>query len=80
MAVQLVRDGEHRGDEPVPSLRADQVTDLRALGAEHPELIPHGTTGGYGNWKCRCQECRAAWAAYKREYRRWRMAWTGEGR
>jgi len=23
----------------------------------------HGTSGGYGNHKCRCAECRAAWAA-----------------
>ena len=29
----------------------------------------HGTTNGYGNMKCRCSACRAAWAAsiYKRK-------------
>jgi hypothetical protein len=24
----------------------------------------HGTSGGYTNHKCRCDECRAAWRAY----------------
>jgi hypothetical protein len=31
--------------------------------------IRHGTTDGYCNHKCRCQECRQAWAAYKTRYR-----------
>lgn len=29
----------------------------------------HGTLGGYVNQKCRCDECRAANAAYGRAYR-----------
>lgn len=29
----------------------------------------HGTANGYSNQKCRCQECRAAWAAYIRARR-----------
>lgn len=31
-----------------------------------PSLIPehvHGTVNGYSNHQCRCEECRAAWAA-----------------
>jgi hypothetical protein len=35
------------------------------------EDIPHGTLGGYNNYYCRCDLCRAAnsahWAKYKRE-------------
>lgn len=27
----------------------------------------HGTSNGYTNLKCRCDACRAAWAAYKRD-------------
>ena len=29
----------------------------------------HGTIGGYTNNRCRCTQCRAAWAAYVRSYR-----------
>lgn len=29
----------------------------------------HGTTNGYGNRKCRCEECRTAWNKYHREHR-----------
>lgn len=25
------------------------------------DRCPHGTTGGYTNWCCRCDECRHAW-------------------
>lgn len=28
----------------------------------------HGTPGGYTNHRCRCDECRAAWAEYQRGY------------
>jgi hypothetical protein len=31
--------------------------------------IPHGTTGGYTNHRCRCRRCRDAHAAYMRAYR-----------
>lgn len=27
--------------------------------------IPHGTTGGYANHRCRCHACRRAWAHYQ---------------
>lgn len=37
----------------------------------------HGTSGGYTNNKCRCVDCRAAWATTMREYKRRRVA---EGR
>lgn len=28
----------------------------------------HGTANGYTNHKCRCDKCRAAWAAYMKPY------------
>lgn len=38
----------------------------------------HGTTNGYLNYGCRCDECKAAWRAYNsaeaRRARRLRMA------
>ena len=30
----------------------------------------HGTAGGYTNHRCRCSECRGAWADYMRTYQR----------
>lgn len=33
-------------------------------------IIPHGTTNGYTSRKCRCVECKRAWADYKRQ--QWR--------
>ena len=30
--------------------------------------IPHGTPGGYTNWKCRCSRCTAANAAAQERY------------
>ncbi len=32
--------------------------------------IPHGTPSGYGNYRCRCDACRAAWTPYSRRVRR----------
>jgi hypothetical protein len=29
----------------------------------------HGTLNGYVNQRCRCVECRAAWAEYRRQQR-----------
>lgn len=26
----------------------------------HHRPVPHGTTGGYTNWKCRCRRCTRA--------------------
>lgn len=34
----------------------------------------HGTANGYSNLKCRCKECRAAWATYGRE-KGYSVAW-----
>jgi hypothetical protein len=31
--------------------------------------VPHGTASGYSYHGCRCDECRAAWARSKREWR-----------
>lgn len=28
------------------------------IAAEHPELIPHGTAGGYYDWGCKCDLCK----------------------
>jgi hypothetical protein len=50
----------------------------RQRAAAMPWLIPHGTWVGWKSWGCTCPECRAAWAAYQRDYRRRRMAATGE--
>lgn len=36
--------------------------------------IPHGTVSGYRDRRCRCQDCRDAWAAYKRADREYRKA------
>lgn len=36
----------------------------RPIGQTLP--IPHGTTGGYTNYLCRCDDCRQAWNAYIR--------------
>lgn len=30
----------------------------------------HGTAGAYTNHRCRCDDCRAAWATYHRQWRR----------
>lgn len=34
----------------------------------------HGSAGGYSNHRCRCAECRAAWAKWKKDYDRRRIA------
>lgn len=39
-----------------------------------PDDPRHGTWNGYQNLKCRCQDCRTAWAAYTFERRRLRAA------
>ncbi len=28
----------------------------------------HGTTNGYSNHGCRCEDCTVAWATYHRQY------------
>jgi hypothetical protein len=33
-------------------------------------VIRHGTHNAYGNGRCRCDACRAAWKVYCRERRR----------
>ena len=48
---------------------------MRLHGGNMPDH--HGTSGGYTNHKCRCVDCRAAWATTMREYKRRRVA---EGR
>ena len=34
----------------------------------------HGTPGGYGNWRCRCEPCRTAFNRAQREARARRIA------
>jgi hypothetical protein len=43
------------------------VADLKAWkaaaaarAAADPTVVPHGTRGGYDNWRCRCEDCKAA--------------------
>jgi hypothetical protein len=38
----------------------------------------HGTNYGYLRRRCRCDECRAWWSAYMRDYRQRRMVREGE--
>jgi hypothetical protein len=33
-------------------------------------MVEHGTIGRYTNGKCRCDECRAGWAAYQRAHKK----------
>ena len=49
------------------------MSNQRQRAAEAPELIPHGTIGGYTNWGCKCDACLEKWAAYIESYRlrRW---------
>lgn len=47
---------------------AELCADFEA--GDEPDPIPHGTPSGYTWHKCRCSECRAWSAAYRREYRR----------
>lgn len=34
--------------------------------AADPSIVPHGTTNTYDTWGCRCDECKAAHALYRR--------------
>lgn len=49
--------------------------DLVARGAADPDLIPHGTIGGYSNWECRCPDCKRANADSSAA---WRAAHPGD--
>lgn len=42
----------------------ERCAEAAALGA-----IPHGTCTGYNYWRCRCCECKEAYARYYRELR-----------
>lgn len=46
---------------------ADDTTVLRPV--RHGPT-PHGTYNGYTNYRCRCERCRAANAAFERERKR----------
>lgn len=49
---------------------------LEALGAEHPELIPHGLNG-YNNWRHRCPVCVAGHATEMARQRGKRKLFAG---
>jgi hypothetical protein len=53
-------------------------SDARAARlAKDPSIAPHGVWSTYVNWRCRCQECRAAAAIgwrWNRERRKQRQA------
>lgn len=34
-----------------------------------PDIFPHGRLSSYTNFRCRCQDCKAAHAAYQRGHR-----------
>lgn len=59
-----------------PCTRANRVSMERwregaaALLAVFPELVPHGTVGGYRNYGCRCRACTTAHSAAHAAYRR----------
>lgn len=53
-----------RADNPEKVYRGAKA--LRDRKRADPSLIPehvHGTENGYGNYKCRCDECTRAWSA-----------------
>lgn len=41
---------------------------MQLHGVEQLRFDYHGTAGGYTNHRCRCDECRTAWAKAHREY------------
>lgn len=41
----------------------------RPRGTDCPHPVKHGTIGTYNNHRCRCGECRVAWANYTRDLR-----------
>lgn len=51
--------------------RVEQERRRRSLGVKPWREAQHGTIGRYSSsvHRCRCDECRAAWAAYWREHR-----------
>lgn len=50
--------------------RNASMVAARQQRALRPHEAPHGTIGGYLNWKCRCDECRQAYSEYRKAKRR----------
>jgi hypothetical protein len=48
-----------------------------ALAARPRDEVPHGTYGGYCNWRCRCEACTAANTQQSRAYYRKQAAKAG---
>lgn len=49
--------------------RTGQITRVRIIPGDGDHR--HGTTNGYGNLGCRCQECRDAVNFYHQEQKKW---------
>lgn len=74
-----MREYQRRWDEKNPGRRAEYLREYRAAHRPEPKFPKgpiggpddprHGTTGGYGNHKCRCDRCREAWNSHMREYK-----------
>lgn len=43
------------------------IVDIKisVIGKNMNQIFKHGTPSGYKNYKCKCDACRAAWAAYQ---------------
>src|SRR5271165_7010280 len=70
----MVREVLARVDETCPCA---VCAWLRATGTKAGKW--HGTTDGYSNHDCRCDDCRTAWAAYTRKRRRERKQLHADG-
>ena len=63
------RDLEYSYEADLPYIVVDPEYGKGRRLRRSPEGIPHGTTGGYRNHRCRCDECRAAQREALRRYR-----------
>lgn len=58
-----------RADHARLHVTRDQVERMKALAAAQKKPLVHGTVNGYRKKRCRCDECRAANAKDRAEYR-----------
>ena len=70
VALGMLGDSQTRLQRALDYLRGTLIIEEAEIQASpFPLQIPHGTYGGYTNHECRCAECKAANAEYRREYR-----------